>query len=121
MEWLVKNWSLVVAGVCVLVGIVATWRRYYGLPRQEQIDSIKEWLLYAVIEAEKDLGSGTGKLKLRQVYDMFVERFPWAAKSVPFSLFAIWVDSALVDMRKILQANNSISTYVNPDNAWEER
>ena len=40
-----------------------------------QLESLRQWLLFAVTEAEKSLGSGTGKLKLRQVYDMFLTKF----------------------------------------------
>ena len=41
------------------------------------LNKVREWLLYAVTKAEKELGAGTGKLKLRYVYDMFVARFEW--------------------------------------------
>ena len=112
MEWLVENWALIVALISVVIGVIATIRRFYGLPRQEQIEAIKAWLLYAVIEAEKEFGGGTGKLKLRQVYDAFVTKFPWAAKVVPFDLFSVWVDEVLVDMRELLQNNQALKTYV---------
>ncbi|MFR6482019.1 MAG: hypothetical protein ACLUPD_10785 [Anaerotignum faecicola] len=46
----------------------------------EQREKVKEWLLLAVTEAEKELGSGTGQLKLRYVYDLFLRRFPAVAK-----------------------------------------
>ena len=38
--------------------------------------NVKEWLLWAVTQAEQYLGSGTGALKLRYVYDLAVEAFP---------------------------------------------
>ena len=38
--------------------------------------SAKEWLLFAVTEAEKSLGGGTGELKLHVTYDAFIKRFP---------------------------------------------
>ena len=66
----------------------------------------------AVAEAEKDLGGGTGKLKLRQVYDAFVLRFPEAAQYVSFSLFSVWVDSALIELRRLLESNTAIKGYV---------
>ena len=40
---------------------------FFKYPRSKQIECFKEWLVYAVSLAEKDLGNGTGALKLRQV------------------------------------------------------
>ena len=118
MEWLVENWSLVVLALCVMWGCHMTYKKYYGMPKGDKLQAIKEWLLYAVIEAEKEFGSGTGKLKLRHVYDAFLTKFPWAAKIVPFDLFSLWVDEVLIDMRKLLESNEVLKNYVSP---WEER
>ena len=49
---------------------------------------IAEWLTYAVSEAEKQLGGGTGQLKLRLVYDWFVEKFPVVSSIIPFTVFS---------------------------------
>lgn len=117
MEWLVKNWTLLALLICVCIGIYMTIRKYYFLPKPEQIAAIKQWLLYAVIEAEKEFGSGTGKLKLRQVYDAFVTKFPWAAQVVSFDLFSVWVDEVLIEMRELLTSNEALKTYVN-DERW---
>ena len=69
-------------------------------------------MLWAVTEAEKSLGGGTGKLKLRQVYDLFVVRFPWLAKVIPFGLFSEIVDDALEEMREMLKTNTEVKNYV---------
>lgn len=118
MERLVEYWSLLVAASCVAVGLVMTYKRFFSSPKDEQIKAIKQWLLYAVIEAEKELGSGTGKLKLRTVYDMFAARFPWAARTVSFDTFSVWVDEVLLEMRELLQSNEALKNYVLP---WEEK
>lgn len=112
MEFFVDNWFIIVAmaAVCSSIG-VAIWR-FHKLPTAEQVASVKEWLLGVVTEAERELGSGTGALKLRQVYDLFVARFPWLAKIVPFSVFAVWVDEALVVMREMLAQNKAVKEYV---------
>ena len=77
-----------------------------------QYKSFKEWLVYAVSEAESALGSQTGKLKLRLVYDMAVERFPAFAKIIPFTLFSKMVDNALVIMREMIENNKSIADAI---------
>ena len=65
----------------------------------------KEWLKWAVCVAEEELGTGTGQLKLRMVYDMFVEKFPALASVLPFNIFSKWVDLALEWMREMLDKN----------------
>ena len=86
---------------------------------QNEKTNIKEWLLLAVTEAEKALGSGTGKLKLRQVYQMFVETFPVFSKLVGFDTFSLWVDDALATMYHLISTNISINEYIGIDNKKE--
>ena len=64
MKFLVENWYLIVAAAAaVAVGGYCVYV-FVKKPTSVQIQSVKEWLLYAVTKAEKELGSGTGKLKL---------------------------------------------------------
>lgn len=72
----------------------------------------KNWLVWAVSEAEKVLGSGTGQLKLRYVYDAAVDRFPIVAKLIPFPIFGKMVDAALVQMRAMIENNSSIAKVI---------
>ncbi len=76
------------------------------------IEKVKAWLLWAVCEAEKILGGGTGKLKLAMVYSMFIERFPKFSKIMPFSLFSKLVDEALEIMREWLENNQAIAAVI---------
>lgn len=95
--------------VYILAGLIIILLLVYGI----MTNKVKEWLKYAVTMAEKELGSGTGQLKLREVYDWFLEMFPVFGKIVPFSIFSKWVDLALEWMREQLENNNNISKYVN--------
>lgn len=72
----------------------------------------KNWLVWAVSEAERVLGSGTGQLKLRYVYDMAVLRFPIVAKIIPFKLFSGMVDAALDIMNDMIKNNTSIAEAI---------
>lgn len=76
------------------------------------INNVRDWLIWATTNAEKDLGSGTGQLKLRQVYDMFVNRFPWVARFVSFSRFGKMVDEALDSMKSMLASNKNVRKLV---------
>lgn len=80
-----------------------------------QRNKVIEWLKYAVTEAEKMLGGGTGQLKLRLVYDWFVKQFPAVAAVVPFRVFSAWVDVALDTMKKWLDDNKNFANYIGGD------
>lgn len=112
MKWIIDNWSLLVVLAVVICLIAFYIRKFTKMPTDEQIRKIKEWLLYAVVMAEKELGSGTGQIKLRYVYNMFMEKFPSFVPIVPFELFSIWVDEALKKMRKMLESNKNLAEYV---------
>ena len=76
------------------------------------VNGFKNWLVWAVSEAEAIFGSNTGKLKLRYVYDMAVERFPVIAKFIPFALFSKLVDGALDVMRDMIENNKNIADAI---------
>lgn len=115
MEWLINNWYLIVAAGAVIVAAVFAVRKFLGLPTDQQIENLKEWLKWAVTEAEKELGSGTGQLKLRRVYDLALAKFPWIARIVPFEEFSMWVDEALIWLGKQLESNKAITNMVKGD------
>lgn len=112
MDFIMENWPLLVAAAAIVGAAAAAVALFVGLPTEKQFAKVKEWLLWAVTEAEKDLGGGTGKLKLRQVYDLFVQRFPWLAKAVSFELFSSLVDEALEEMREMLDNNQAVKAFV---------
>lgn len=112
MKFLLDNWFIFAGIIAVVVACGAGICRFLKLPRAEQIEAVREWLVMAVTEAERELGSGTGKLKLRFVYDRFVVRFPWVAKAMPFDAFAELVDDALVEMHEMLEQNVAVKCYV---------
>ena len=101
--------------VVLILGIAAFSSIYVfsKMSREQKIENIKEWLKYAVVEAEKYLGSGTGQLKLRYVYDAAVKQFPWIVSLVSFQIFSVWVDEALDWMKIQLNENNAINIYIN--------
>ena len=82
MQWLINNWTLVVLLLCIIgVGFYYV-KKFAALPTDTQLAKVKAYLLCIVIEAEKQFGSKTGKLKLSLVYSKFCETFP--------SLVQIW-------------------------------
>lgn len=107
INYLIQDWVLVVAagaliGVCVWAVI-----QFFKQPTSKQVAKVQEWLLWAVTKAEAELGSGTGQLKLRYVYDMFIEKFPAVSKALSFNCFSMMVDKALEKMKEILNQNKA--------------
>ena len=64
------------------------------------------------MQSEKELGGGTGQIKLRYVYDMFVTRFAWLARVISFEAFSMMVDEALERMKKMLESNKAMQMLV---------
>lgn len=96
---------LVVLAAAFLLGFAAG--RFLQQPKKEQVEMVKAWLLWAVASAETELESAPGKMKLRWVYDLFVQRFPNVAKAVPFAVFSGWVDEALKDAGEMLSGEGT--------------
>ena len=111
MEWIVSNWYLIV--VFIAIGFVcgAYVKKWLDRPTSEQINNIKEWLLYAVTEAEAALGEKTGQLKLRMVYNLAIDKFSWLS-FVSFEVFSDWVDEALDIMRNMIASNERVKSIV---------
>lgn len=112
MRWIIDNWSLLVAVIALVVVAIYFIKSFYELPSDTQIQKVKEWLLYAVTLAEKELGGGTGQLKLRYVYDIFLSKFPNIAPIVSFETFSLWVDTALEQMKHLVKTNDKVKSYV---------
>lgn len=122
MTWLIENWMVVFGLTVASILAVLVVYRFFGMPTDKQIAKIKEWLVWACIEAEKALQSGTGQLKLRGVYNMFcaVPAFTWVAKLISFELFSEWVSDALATAKEMMINNKALAEYVYGENADAE-
>ena len=103
----------VIIGICCVIGVIEFGiYQFIKLEKDKQLEIVKEWLLLAVVEAEKKLGGGTGQIKLRYVYDMFIEKFKFLALMITFEQFSVMVDMALDKMRFMLSSNEKLKDYV---------
>lgn len=57
--FLMENWYLVVALMAATGMVGVCIGRFLKMPTSEQRERVKEWLLWAVTQAEAELGSGT--------------------------------------------------------------
>lgn len=94
-------------------GVIMFIITFLRMGQQQQMKMISEWLLLAVVQAEKELGGGTGEIKLRYVYDKFIQKFGKMAMIISFEQFSNMVDVALDKMRNMLSSNTQLVNYVN--------
>lgn len=119
MQFIFENWLVLL--ISIGSGTATAFGVFYLIKNgtATQLVKVQEWLIWAVTGAEKELGGGTGQLKLRQVYDLFLMRFPKLSKVISFEDFGSMVDDALEIMRKMLQSNAAVKKFVSggDDNA----
>lgn len=101
---------IIVAVAAILIGIFVLW--FLKLGKEKQIQIIQEWLLLAVVKAEKELGNGTGQIKLRFVYDLFLDKFKFVSMFITFAQFSDLVDMALITMKEMISNNNQVKEYI---------
>lgn len=119
MKFITENWFMLVALAAVAAAGGYAAYTFLKMPTDKQLRKVREWLLYAVTKAEKELGGGTGQIKLRYVYDMFVARFTWLAQVISFESFSLLVDEALEKMKKMLESNKAMQELVNGESEKE--
>ena len=109
----VQNYWYIVIGFAAVIAVVSIniWE-WCKLPNNEQIEQVRQWLIYAVAKAEKELGSGTGQIKLRYVYNLFVTKFPAIAFVISFETFSEMVDDALKEVEKLIENNEDIEKII---------
>ena len=108
----ISFWPLIIValGAGVIIGL--SIKKFVETPTPQQLNQIKEWLLFAVAQAEKQFGGGTGQLKLRYVYDKFLTQFPKLAQIISFETFSMLVDEVLKRFKVILAANEYLQAYI---------
>lgn len=106
--WIREYWFVFI----LFIGVVATAAikvyKFINTPSGEQLKKVQQWLIWAVAKAEEVLGSGTGQLKLRYVYDMFITKFPVIAKFVTYDEFKAMTEKALEEFKEMLENNKQI-------------
>lgn len=112
METIIDNWFVIVGLICLLIMVGYVLINFLGLPTPKQTEKVKEWMLYAVIEAQSKFGTDTGELKLRFVYDAFLSKFPMASRFISFKTFKKLVDKALEEMKVLLEKKENIKSIV---------
>lgn len=120
VNFIIANWDfilLVVAAVAAVVFAVFKGNK-----------SVVMKMLYALVtEAEKNLGGGTGSLKLATVIETIYPKLPAVIKAfVTDAMLEKWVEEALTAAKTAWEKNEKIAEYIekpaneNADTAPEE-
>ena len=99
--------NFIIIGAVILIAIIAIVLVCVG-----KVKAVKQWLKYAVAEAEQYFGSKTGKLKLQYVYNCFAEKFSVISSFITFDVFSKWVDKALETLNDWLETNENIASVI---------
>lgn len=110
---MLENIGLIIGLIGLIAVVGLSIYEFIKLGKEKQLKIAKEWLLLAVVEAEKQLGEGTGAIKLRFVYDMFTNKFKFLSMLLSFEQFSSMVDDVLDRMRLMLASNEQLKSYVN--------
>lgn len=112
MNFIIQNWPILLIVFAVVIVGLSYFIKFIKNPTKQQLESIKQWAIYACAMAESALGSGTGQLKMRQTYDMFLNKFPALAKMISFEKYQGIAEAALIEFKKMLKENPSIKDLV---------
>ena len=119
LQFINEYWFLIIAAIAFISVVAIKIYKWCKQPSSEQLRQVQEWLLYAVAQAEKTLGSGTGELKLRYVYDQFMTKFTAIALFISFDDFSIMVEKALEKFEELLKENESVGALFDAEKGDE--
>ncbi len=108
MNFVIDNWSTLIIIPLIIAAV------YCYIINEKRMAGI--WLLEAVSKAEKEFGGGTGVLKLHNVYDRFIVKFPALSRFMTFAEFSLMVDKALEEMRHLIETNPAFNNYITGGN-----
>lgn len=112
ITWLMENYITLIVWVLIIGAVVMFIRRFTALTPSQQMDRVRLAMLWMVTEAEKALGSKTGKIKRAAVYAAIQNKFPFISIIIPQSVFDKMLDGALDEFKILLESNDTLYKYV---------
>ena len=108
INFVLANWDFILLIVAALAAMV------YAIFKGNK--SVVMKMLYAMVtEAEKNMGGGTGSLKLASVIEAIYPKLPAVIKMfVTDAMLKKWVEDALVLAKESWEKNTNIAQYIAP-------
>lgn len=106
LEFIAMNWDFILLIVAAVAAIV-----FFAFKGNKSV--IMKMLYALVTEAEKELGSGTGSLKLATVIAQIYPKLPAVIKLfVTEKTITKWVEDALATAKEAWKQNMAIAEYI---------
>ena len=112
LDFILNYWHLIITALAMIVIAIVFIIDFIKKSPKERMDSIKQWAIYACALAESHLGSGTGQLKMRETYDMFLEKFPSLAEVITYEKYKAIAETALIEFKEMLKTNPNIQNII---------
>lgn len=107
LKYIVQNWELILTTVFIVTYCGYRIYEFIGFPTEKKKQEVLNRLFVWVVDAEKEFGAQTGKLKLSKVYDKFCLEFPSLKKWFSLEQFDSLVGQALDQMKKLFENNTA--------------
>lgn len=98
MNFIIENWYIVLAFVCLGIVLGMTIYHFVLLPNDKKMAIFKNALANLVKQAEELVGSGNGEKKLEWVYRQVSTQFPFITMFLSDEEFKALVNNALVEV-----------------------
>jgi hypothetical protein len=105
INFFVEYWAVIIVVLILGTSLFLKLKRLWK-------GNIIEWLIDVCAEMERNLGDGTGFLKLRGAYNEFIATFPIMSKLISFETFSQLVDEALAVLKEKMSVNRKLSDYI---------
>lgn len=112
VTFLVEHWVDILVYATILAAIVLMIVKFLKLTPKQQLSRIQTVLLSLVTEAERALGTKTGKVKRAAVYSAVVKKFPVLSVIISESTFDKLLDDTLKQFQELLETNDQLYEYV---------
>lgn len=112
MNFIINYWPMLIVAIAIIAMAVVTIIDFINKSPKERIETIKQWAVYACALAEAHLGSGTGQMKMRETYDMFLQRFPSLATVITYEKYKEIAEKALLEFKQMLSTNPNIQAMI---------
>lgn len=137
LQWIYNNLPMLLAIGAVSIGIAIRIRRFMRMSAEqkqailkEQSDKIvqlvKEQLLALVTIAEKNWGSGTGKLKKSEVWQALLTQYGQLSGYITDGLIDkelvdSLIDDAVIEMEHLKETNPNMATAISQEEEKKEQ
>ena len=108
INFILANWDFILLIVAAVAAVI------YAIFKGNK--SVVMKMLYALVtEAEKEMGGGTGSLKLASVIEAIYPKLPAVIKMfITDAMLKKWVEDALVLAKEAWEKNANIAQYIAP-------